>query len=125
EIQLQSTPGGGSIFTLYLPLEYAGSPTTQRTVPMAPPMRSIPMAERPQAQVQDDRANLQPDDAVLLIVEDDPSAASFLAGVAHDLQFKVLLADCGAGALALARDYRLSAVSLDVFLPDMLGWGVL
>jgi CheY-like chemotaxis protein len=61
----------------------------------------------------------------LLIVEDDPHYANFLDDLAHDLQFKVLLADCGAGALALARDYRLSAISLDVFLPDMLGWSVL
>jgi CheY-like chemotaxis protein len=61
----------------------------------------------------------------LLIVEDDPHDANFLADLAHGLQFKVLLADCGAGALALARDYRLSAISLDVFLPDMLGWSVL
>ncbi|MGA7385541.1 MAG: response regulator, partial [Methylocella sp.] len=125
EIQLQSSPGEGSVFTLYLPLEYAGPAATRRTVAMAPPMRSIPIAERPQAQVLDDRANLQPDDAVLLIVEDDPSYANFLVDLAHDLQFKVLVADHGAGALALARDYRLSAISLDVFLPDMLGWSVL
>ena len=125
EIQLQSTPGGGSVFTLYLPLEYAGLPATQRTVPMAAPMRSIPTAECPQAQILDDRANLQPDDAVLLIVEDDLHFANFLVDLAHGLQFKVLLADCGADALALAREYPLSAISLDVFLPDMLGWSVL
>jgi CheY-like chemotaxis protein len=37
----------------------------------------------------------------------------------------VLVATRGADALALARDYEPSAVSLDVFLPDMLGWTVL
>ena len=31
----------------------------------------------------------------------------------------------GADALVLAREYKPYAVSLDVFLPDMLGWSVL
>src|SRR6185369_6129405 len=39
--------------------------------------------------------------------------------------FKVLVAMRGAEALALARQYHPTAVSLDVFLPDMLGWTVL
>src|SRR5262249_47853476 len=39
--------------------------------------------------------------------------------------FKVLVAMKGAEALALAREYHPTAVSLDVFLPDMLGWTVL
>jgi len=62
---------------------------------------------------------------VLLIVEDDPHYARIVADLAHDQGLKVLVAMRGTDALALAREYRPTAVSLDVFLPDMLGWTVL
>ena len=50
---------------------------------------------------------------------------AYCSSLARDRGFKVLLARTGAEALALARKYRPAAVSLDVFLPDMLGWTVL
>ena len=75
--------------------------------------------------IADDRANLEPDDLVLLIVEDDPHYARVLVDLSHDKGFKVLVAMGGAEALALAREFHPAAVSLDVFLPDMLGWTVL
>ena len=61
----------------------------------------------------------------LLIVEDDPHYARILCDLARDKGFKVLVASRGAEALALAREFHPTAVSLDVFLPDMLGWTVL
>src|SRR6202034_3064552 len=47
------------------------------------------------------------------------------ADAGRNMGFKVLVAMRGADALTLAREYQPSAVSLDVFLPDMLGWTVL
>ncbi len=131
EIQLRSIPGSGSTFTLYLPLRYSD-------VPVAP-RRSSAIAEategtlnlpavRAADQVEalaDDRQTIEPGDAVLLIVEDDPHYARIVADLAHDQGLKVLIAMRGTDALALAREYQPSAVSLDVFLPDMLGWTVL
>ncbi len=131
EIQLRSTPGQGSTFTLYLPLTYVG-PTASKLSPSdlkaqtAPlTLSNIVVTERPVEQIADDRDNLQPDDAVLLIVEDDPHYARVLCDLARDKGFKVLVALRGADALALAREFHPTAVSLDVFLPDMLGWTVL
>jgi len=83
------------------------------------------VSEHPVEKIPDDRDNLQPDDASLLIVEDDPHYARVLRDLSRDKGFKVLVAMRGAEALALAREYHPSAVSLDVFLPDMLGWTVL
>jgi CheY-like chemotaxis protein len=71
------------------------------------------------------RLALEPGDSVLLVVEDDPTYARIMMDQAREKGFKVLVASRGAEALALAREYRPTAVSLDVFLPDMLGWTVL
>ena len=64
----------------------------------------------------------QPGDAILLIVEDDPHYARIMVDLARDKGFKVLVAMRGADALDLAKQYQPTAISLDVFLPDMLGW---
>jgi HAMP domain-containing protein/CheY-like chemotaxis protein len=134
EIQLRSTPGQGSMFTLYLPLTYVGPTASRLTAgpdgrvfsPVTPlQLSNIVVSERPVEQIADDRNNLQPDDPVLLIVEDDPHYARVLCDLSRDKGFKVLVALRGSEALALAREFHPTAVSLDVFLPDMLGWTVL
>jgi HAMP domain-containing protein/CheY-like chemotaxis protein/signal transduction histidine kinase len=133
EIQLRSAAGVGSTFTLYLPLKYVApvsSVSSAQTTISSPPatlaLAAIRMTERPVEQVvADDRPILEPGDATLLIVEDDPHYARILADLAHNAGFKVLMAMRGADALALAREYQPTAVSLDVFLPDMLGWTIL
>ena len=62
---------------------------------------------------------------MLLIVDDDPHYARVLLGLARDKGFKGIVANRGQAALALARQYLPTAITLDVFLPDMLGWTVL
>jgi len=128
EIQLRSTPGSGSSFTLFLPLTYLGGASARAGVP-APAansgaMAQIRLAERPVEPI-DDRNNLAPQDSVVLIVEDDPHYSRVMVDLAKDEGFKVLVAHRGADALALARAHHPSAISLDIFLPDMLGWTVL
>ncbi len=131
EIRLSSVAGSGSTFTLYLPLLYVGSAYSrsgQSTAPVSAPPASFQPTALPvvrQEEIADDREALDADSPVLLVVEDDPHYARVLLNLARDRGFKVLLARTGADALALARKHKLSAVSLDVFLPDMLGWTVL
>jgi len=133
EIQLRSTPGKGSTFTLYLPQTYVG-PSTQivnaASIPHHGPRLDLPVSvmtamEDPIEVLEDDRNNIQPGDAVLLIVEDDIHYSRILCDLSREKGFKVLVALRGAEALALAREFHPTAVSLDVSLPDMLGWTVL
>jgi len=128
EIRLTSVHGQGSIFTLYLPLHYAGPEGAQaaRSLENGADARSVialPMAR--EEHILDDRDSIVPGDTVLLVIEDDPHYARILLGLARDKGFKGIVATKGAHGLALARQYHPTAISLDIFLPDMLGWTVL
>ena len=132
EIQLHSAPDKGSTFTLYLPQTYVGPSTSTASADTKASRVSTVIrpstaaaSERSNERIPDDRENLKEDDAVLLIVEDDLHYARLLCDLSHEKGFKVLVATRGAEALELAREFHPTAVSLDVFLPDMLGWTVL
>jgi CheY-like chemotaxis protein/HAMP domain-containing protein/signal transduction histidine kinase len=132
EIQLKSLPGQGSTFTLYLPLNYVGpieqpqhDNRARRNAPVEVLGAHGKLGAMPEERVPDDRTLLEPGDRILLVVEDDPTFARMVAEMARQHDLKVLIAHKGAEALALAREYQPSAVSLDIFLPDMLGWSVL
>jgi hypothetical protein len=132
EIRLSSVAGSGSTFTLYLPLQYVGA-AYARGVLQGPAKTAVPQAAfQPvvlpiavREEIPDDRDDLGGGEPILMVVEDDPHYARVLVNLAKERGFKVLLARTGADALIFARKYPLAAVSLDVFLPDMLGWTVL
>jgi signal transduction histidine kinase/CheY-like chemotaxis protein/HAMP domain-containing protein len=153
EIRLVSAPGKGSIFTLYIPQTYIGSRSTRpRTAAEMAlhkppnvqlnelfldgsvfPFSTVPalvVEEREQEtltlnEAQDDRDSIQPNDRVLLIVENDLAFARLVLEGAREKGFKGLVTTLASGALALTRDFEPDAVTLDLFLPDMNGWRVL
>ncbi len=129
ELKLSSTPGVGSTFTLYLPLHFIGSAyrqtPQQRPAAGAAVYPPIALAPAHVEEISDDCDDVQEGDCLLLIVEDDTHYGKVLLNLARDNGFKGIVAKSGAEGLALARKYRPTAITLDVFLPDMLGWTVL
>ena len=83
------------------------------------------MIQPVEVNIEDDRNAIAEGDPVLLIIEDDPHYARILLGLARDKGFKGIVATKGAIGLSLARQFHPVAISLDIFLPDMLGWTVL
>ncbi len=121
EIKLTSTPGEGSSFTLYLPLFYM-EPVSSLPAAVSSPV-ALPVAR--EEIIADDREHVVPGDPTLLIVDDDPYYARILLSLAREKGFKGIVATRGNAALTLARQYLPTAITLDIFLPDMLGWTVL
>jgi HAMP domain-containing protein/signal transduction histidine kinase/DNA-binding response OmpR family regulator len=131
EIRLTSSPGEGSTFTLYLPDAYEGPARGAGTITEpgvrvnTPPPITLSSIVKSEEIIPDDREDIQEGDTVLLIVDDDPHYSRVLLGLARDKGFKGIVANRGGTALALAREFQPTAITLDVFLPDMLGWTVL
>ncbi len=121
EVSVQSEPGKGSTFTLFLPNEYEGAPAEVRSEVYIPP----PTEALPEGEVEDDRNFLQPQDRVLLIIEDDPTFARTMLDMARDRGFKGVIALRGDIGLTLARRLLPSAIMLDLQLPVMDGLRVL
>ncbi|MGN6153291.1 MAG: ATP-binding protein, partial [Lysobacteraceae bacterium] len=133
EIRLASTRGRGSTFTLYLPLHYVGADNAAMAAAPAPAdggmasqqLRPVILPIEREETVADDRDEIVEGDLVLLIIEDDPHYARILLGLARDKGFKGLVAGKGALGLSMAKQFRPTAIILDVYLPDILGWAVL
>ncbi len=136
EIRLTSESGAGSTFVLYLPQAYvadrreSGAPVVDRAVAARASVaveRAIAIDESLLADndLVDDRHSLQPDDRVVLIIENDLSFVSILADMAREKGFKCLTAARGDAGLVMARRYKPDAITLDIDLPGMDGWTVL
>ena len=143
EIRVVSAPGEGSTFTFYLPRNFVPAGATMAPATEEKPRgknrkpdaawtpvdsfdsESIELLSSETTAVADDRYEIQSGDRTVLIVEDDINFAGILLEMAREKGFKGLVATGGTLALALARKYKPSAITLDIRLPDRDGWTVL
>jgi signal transduction histidine kinase/DNA-binding response OmpR family regulator/CHASE3 domain sensor protein len=141
-LTLASTPGEGSTFTLSLPRNraVAATPPAPQLVHAAPPVRApavvpavVPAAAADEAEdaapagprFEDDRAEPAPGRRTALVIEDEPEFARILYGLAHDMEFRCLVALTAEEGLELAASENPDAILLDMRLPDRSGLSVL
>jgi CheY-like chemotaxis protein len=151
DLRVDSTPGQGSTFTLYLPTTYKaptreGRAQQQARVAAAAqaaietghqPLQIMPAPPEPERSeahekplpiartIPDDYDSLEPGDRVLLVIEDDGTFAVTMLEMARSSGFKGVVATSGSQALELARTVKPDAVTLDLRLPDIDGWVLL
>jgi CheY-like chemotaxis protein len=143
EIRVDSKPGAGSTFTLYLPEKYLNkteaidgilsgeideiAEALRGNTP--PPASDNAMLAGPDPilfdPVEDDRERLREGDRSLLIIEDDLKFARIMVNLARERGFKAVVATRGDTGLSLANELQPSAITLDLQLPVVDGWSVL
>jgi len=138
-LSMTSTPGEGSTFVLSLPRDGAVAATPPVPPPVQVPVHAPASAPAPKQEplataaphegalpsFADDRAQPSAGVRTVLVIEDEPAFARILYGLAHDMEFRCLVALTAQEGLELAASESPDAILLDIRLPDRSGLSVL
>lgn len=139
KIELQSTEGKGSEFTLVIPVdaeaakEIAEEKVEALVAPETKPAYAAAqndgtpryLSQNIPQPVEDDRDNIKEGDKVILIIEDDTDFARILMKYTRSKNYKCIVAVRGDAGIELAQHYKPLAILLDIQLPVMDGWQVM
>src|ERR1700676_3134935 len=111
-ISVESAPGKGATFTVYLPAQVI-TETSETTRPMA---SSDPAPSSDESKARKD---------TILVIDDDASVRDLMSRFLSKLGFHVVAAASGEEGVRLARQVRPLVITLDVVMPECDGWTVL
>jgi CheY-like chemotaxis protein len=112
QINVESEPGQGAIFTVRLP--------AQVVIETAESAQSESASEVAAASSQT-KAGLE----TILVIDDDPSVRDLMSRFLTKLDFHVVAAANGEEGIRLAKQIHPLLITLDVVMPDCDGWTVL
>ncbi len=112
QINVESEPGQGAIFTVQLPAQVVID-TTEST--QSESAGKVPAAS------SETKTGLE----TILVIDDDPSVRDLMSRFLTKLNFHVVAAANGEEGIRLAKQVHPLLITLDVVMPDCDGWAVL